>query len=142
MTAPSATVEVVIPVAALTRRDQRFACAPLHATLSAGACIARQEEIALEMPPTKYRESAYSPCRGCVIGREIAVKIEGKPVKQADPRKTATGPAPSQRMKFARGRAKGAAASQKSAREARAVAAMTTMTTEVMTSAEEEESAE
>lgn len=115
----------LLHVSALTCRDQRFACDPLHATLSAGACIGRQEMVALEAPPTAYREAAYSPCRGCVVGHEIATAINGAAVKQADPRRTATGPAPSQRIQLARGRAKGARASQKSVREARAVMAMT-----------------
>ncbi len=90
-TAPAVAVEPAAPapafvepvdVAALTSRDQLFACTPLRCRLNAGACIDRQAlaqapRDGINKPAYEARRQAnnYVACENCPLGRAVAARL-------------------------------------------------------------------
>lgn len=75
----------LVPVERLTSLEQRFACVPLSARLSAGTCVERQRlAVSTERGErggglgtwrTKPSD-AYQICRGCVLGAKVRARLE------------------------------------------------------------------
>lgn len=80
----------VLPVDALTQRDDRFRCDVLHADLSAGTCLGRQgassDDPALRRfnpnvgqatraRVTRKRARFFAECANCATGRAVAQRL-------------------------------------------------------------------
>lgn len=74
----------LVPVAALTRRAERFRCTRLSATISAGCCVDRQAQVRGRNRRGARHDSeitgaAASPCRVCRDGDQVRARMEGTP---------------------------------------------------------------
>lgn len=74
----------LVPVERLTSLEQRFACVPLSARLSAKACLERQAlslDTRARAAGMGAREAApahrYQTCRECSLGEQVAARLRG-----------------------------------------------------------------
>ena len=76
----------VLPVTSLTSPGEAFRCEAFAATLTAGACVARQRAAqgtwARSRAGVERARVAASceRCGDCATGREVAARVEGRPV--------------------------------------------------------------
>lgn len=74
----------LIPVEALTRREEYFRCDRLRASLRAGVCVARQD--ALDKKPRRgglvigdRSGNPPSPCFACPVGARVRARLGAQP---------------------------------------------------------------
>jgi hypothetical protein len=71
----------LLPPEAITRRKHRFVCAPYHATLTAGACVERQDRSADQVTEGHSQQvkdrllGDYEKCLDCPVGAAIRLQL-------------------------------------------------------------------
>lgn len=83
--APKADERRTIKVDGITTREDRFKCLPFACTLTAGSCLDRQGYAKLDTKgpgsssanEARRLANAYTRCRDCAQGREVAKRLGG-----------------------------------------------------------------
>lgn len=74
--APPTPPRVTLPIASVSRPDDRFHCRPYSATITASACVARQETACTSKQPLPAHTRL---CVSCGDGAEIRLRLGGPP---------------------------------------------------------------
>jgi hypothetical protein len=75
----------LLPVEALTRPKHRFRCEPYRATMTAEACVRRQDTAAEQVQEEHSQQvkdrllGDYEKCLRCPVGDQIRLQLMRKP---------------------------------------------------------------
>lgn len=62
-------MSTIVPVEALARRDERFACTPLRASMTAEACLLRRARV------TESGAQVFPFCARCELGAQVEARV-------------------------------------------------------------------
>jgi len=62
-------MSTIVPVEALARRDERFACTPLRASMTAEACLLRRARV------TESGAQVFPFCARCELGAKVEARV-------------------------------------------------------------------
>lgn len=71
----------VVPVSRLVRREQRFACTPYRAVITAGVCCDRQSARVAHRTAGAAATVRYQSCDGCALGATVAKRVGASAAK-------------------------------------------------------------